>query len=146
MVRWLFRFGGLVASEEALGDLLEEYSSGARGTWWVCRNLLSAIRLRRTRDAVRERRPEMLSHIVNDGRYALRSLRRNPGFAVAAIAPIALGIGINTGIFSILDAIALQPLPSPRASDLVSVYQEFRGVRERRGQGAEARDAVAHCE
>ena len=136
LVRWLFRLGRLVASEEALGDLYEEHASGRHGTWWLCRNLLSTIGPRQAQAATGERRPEMISNIVQDVRYSLRTLRRNPGFAVAAIAPIALGIGINTGIFSLLDAVALRPLPSPRASDLVSVYQEFRGVRERRVNGA----------
>jgi len=136
LVRWLLCLGRLVASEEALGDLYEELASGGRGKWWLCRNLLSTIGTRRAQAATGERRPEMMSNIVQDVRYSLRTLRRNPGFAVAAIAPIALGIGINTGIFSLLDAVALQPLPSPKASDLVSVYQQFRGVRERRINGA----------
>jgi predicted permease len=78
----------------------------------------------------------MLSNIWNDVRYAVRTLRRNPGFAAAAIAPIALGIGINTGIFSILDAVALQPVPSPKPTELISVYQQFRGVKERRMHGS----------
>ena len=78
----------------------------------------------------------MLSNIWSDIRYALRTFRRNPGFAFAAIAPIALGIGLNTGIFSILDAVALQPVPSPNPTELVSVYQQFRGVKERRIHGS----------
>ncbi|PYQ94869.1 MAG: hypothetical protein DMF97_17805 [Acidobacteria bacterium] len=73
----------------------------------------------------------MLSNLWSDVRYALRTFRRNPGFA-AAIAPIALGVGINTGIFSILDAVALQPVPGSNSNELVSVYQQFRGVTERR--------------
>ena len=136
LVRGLFRLGGLIASDEALGDLFEEYASGRRGRWWLCRNILSTMRTRQAEAATTERRPEMWSNLSSDIRYALRTLRRNPGFAVAAIAPIALGIGINTGIFSILDAVALQPLPSPAAAELVSVYQRFRGVRQRSVHGA----------
>jgi predicted permease len=54
------------------------------------------------------------------------------------MAPIALGIGINTGLFSLLDAIALQPVPAPEPTELVNVYQDFQGVRERRVHGARA--------
>jgi hypothetical protein len=42
----------------------------------------------------------VLSNLIRDTGYVLRALRRSPGFAVAAIAPLALGIGINTGVFS----------------------------------------------
>jgi hypothetical protein len=69
-------------------------------------------------------------------RFASRTLGRNPGFAFAAIAPIALGIGVNTGIFSILDSVAFQPLPGSRPTELVSVHQDFSGVSRRRVHGA----------
>jgi predicted permease len=146
VIRWLFRLGRLVASDEALGDLAEEYAGGTRGMSWLCRNLLSTIGSRRAQAATGVRRPELMSNLLQDIRYALRTLRRNPGFAVAAIAPIALGIGINTGIFSLLDAVALQPLPSPRASELVSVYQRFRGVRQRSVHGARSMFSFAEYE
>jgi predicted permease len=78
----------------------------------------------------------MLSNIWRDVRYALRTFRRSPGFAVAAVAPIALGIGINTGVFSILNSAALRPLPVPESRELVSIHQRFQGARERRMQGS----------
>jgi putative ABC transport system permease protein len=78
----------------------------------------------------------MLSNLWGDVGYATRTLGRNPGFAFAAIAPIALGIGVNTGIFSILDSVAFRPLPVSRPTELVSVYQDFRGVEKRRVHGA----------
>ena len=119
-----------------LGDVFEEYAAGRRGTLWLCRNLLTTVRRHRSPATTSERRSDMLSNLWSDVRYALRTFRRNPGFAAAAIAPIALGVGINTGIFSILDAVALQPVPGSNSNELVSVYQQFRGVTERRVHGS----------
>ena len=78
----------------------------------------------------------MFSNVWADARYAVRTLRRNPGFAIAVIAPITLGIGVNTGIFSILDSVVFRPLPTPESAELISVYQEFQGVPQRRIHGA----------
>jgi predicted permease len=54
--------------------------------------------------------------------YAVRGLRRNPGFAVTAIVTLALGIGANTAVFSVANAVLLRPLPFPDAPRLVMVY------------------------
>ena len=80
----------------------------------------------------------MLSNVLNDIRYALRTLRRNPGFALAAIVPIALGIGLNTAVFSIVNSVAWRSLPVPEPEALVSVYQDFRGAPRRTVYGARA--------
>jgi predicted permease len=65
------------------------------------------------------RRLTWLEDTRKDVALALRSLRRNPGFAAAAIVTLALGIGANTAIFSLTDQILLQPLPVPRPHELV---------------------------
>jgi len=59
---------------------------------------------------------------MNDLLHALRQLRRSPGFAVAAILTLALGIGATTAVFSVVDTVLLRPLPYPDADRLVRVW------------------------
>src|SRR5580700_10678160 len=66
-------------------------------------------------------------HMLHDLRYALRSLRKSPGFALVAILSLALGIGANSAMFSLADAILLRPLPVPHASQIVEVQSHLRG-------------------
>jgi hypothetical protein len=56
-----------------------------------------------------------------DVRYAVRQLRNTPGFACAAAATLAIGIGATTAIFTIVDAVLLRPLPFPHSEQLVDV-------------------------
>src|SRR6185503_16709814 len=54
-----------------------------------------------------------MGSLVQDFRYSVRMLWRNPAFAVAVIGALALGIGVNTAIFSVINTVLLKPLPYP---------------------------------
>jgi predicted permease len=66
-----------------------------------------------------------MGNFVQDARYGLRNLTRNPGFVVVAMLTLALGIGANTTIFSVINNTLLKPLPFPGADRLVLVWETF---------------------
>src|SRR5947207_12026979 len=62
---------------------------------------------------------------MNDLKFAFRQLLKNPGFTAVAVLTLALGIGLNAGIFTILNAVALRPLRVQGSERLVCVFQDF---------------------
>ncbi len=66
----------------------------------------------------------LLDQAVRDVRHAARGLRRSPSFAIAAVLTLGLGIGATTAIYSIVDAVVLEPLPYPESDRLVRIFQQ----------------------
>lgn len=76
----------------------------------------------------------MLETTLQDLRYGLRMLARNPGFATIAVLTLALGIGANTALFSVVNTVLLRPLPYPRSDAVTMVFLHSDSV-DRGGMG-----------
>ncbi len=87
------------------------------------------------RDADRLR---WIEDLIRDLRFGLRQLRRNPGFTAVAVITLALGIGANTAIFSVVYGVLLRPLPYPHANRIFRITRSYRGRLES-GTGFTAR-------
>jgi predicted permease len=122
-----------LAPEALREDLLEDLEIGyrerleARG-WanalgWGVRQLFSFDWFR----LHRELREDLMSLFLQDVRYALRSLRRSPGFTAVVVATLGLGIGVNVALMSVVRAVLLRPLPYGGEERIVSIWSQWKG-------------------
>lgn len=136
---WLLRLVALFGSEGRDRDLAEEME--AHVLMHVEENLHAGMSLgearrdariklggmEQTKENYRARRGlPLLENFLSDLRFGARALRKNPGFTAVAVLTLVLGIGLNTGIFTILNGAALRLLPVPHAEEVVAVSQTYR--------------------
>ena len=101
------------------------------------RAVLAAGGLTQAAEAVRDQRGlPWLESVVADVRYALRSLRRSRGFAITVVITLALGIGANTAMFTLLRGTLLRPLPNRNGDQPTARGLRFRTARQRGAGGA----------
>ncbi|MGH9476450.1 MAG: ADOP family duplicated permease [Terriglobales bacterium] len=109
-----FHLDNLIAEKRAAGmDAREARTAALRAMSagdWIAEECRDARGLR------------WLESFAQDARYALRQMRHHPGFTSTVILILALGIGANTAIFSVTDAVLLRPLPYPHPQELMQLY------------------------
>ena len=132
---WLRRLVGVFVSDRSEADLSAELQShlqlhiddnlraGMTPEEARRRALLALGGVDQTKEHYRDRRGiRVLESFLRDLRYGLRTLRKSPGFAIAGILILGLGIGVNSAIFTVVNAVVLKPLPFAGAERLMRIW------------------------
>lgn len=153
------RIAGLLKGHDKDGELEEELEAHLH--FAIAENLrrgMNAAEARRQalrslggvtqiRERYREQRGVLvMEQLVRDVRFGLRQLYKSPGFALTAILTLALGVGANTAIFTLIDSILLRPLPFPGQERVVSITAEGffpKGWIRALGQNAQSFSSIA---
>lgn len=114
----LLRLVGGRDGQVIAGDLAESYEERGGGALWYWGQVLSCILVRLSPHR------RLIPDLNYDVHHAFRLIRRNPGYALAAVLCLALGIGINTTVFSVLDGMFLRGLPLPDPGRIVTLDRD----------------------
>src|SRR5579872_7317983 len=134
---WFMRLGGLFGKRRRDGELAAELEShvqmhvednlraGMPPEEARRQALLKLGGVEQAKESYRDRRGlPWLETLAQDVRFGLRMLCKNPGFTAVAVLTLTLGIGANTAIFSVVDAVLLNPIPYPAANRLVVLWEQ----------------------